>query len=174
MMMKILAAGGMEVLTDELRAADEDNPKGYYELERVKKLKDGDVDWVGDAEGKVVKIISALLEGLPARQHYKIIFMQREMAEILASQQQMLLRRGEATDKVADARMAEMFQEHLKRVRVWLANQKNMEVLYVDYNDLMKDPAPSLEKLRAFLSLPLDVEAMRTVPDAGLYRQRKP
>lgn len=173
MMMKILEAGGMQILTDELRAADEDNPKGYYELERVKKLKEGDVAWVSQARGKVVKIISALLEGLPGRHHYKIIFMQREMAEILASQQQMLVRRGEAADKVADIQMAEMFQEHLKRVRVWLANQKNMQVLYVDYNELMKNPAPHIENIQAFLSVPLDAQAMRAVPDASLYRQRK-
>lgn len=172
MMMKILEAGGLEILTDELRAADEDNPKGYYEFERVKKLKDGDIDWVGEAQGKVIKIISALLGDLPSRYTYKIIFMRREMAEILASQRQMLTRRGEA-DKVDDAQMAEMFQEHLKRVRVWLANQKNMEVLYVDYNDLMKNPAAHIESIRAFLGLQLDTDAMRAVPDAGLYRQRK-
>ncbi len=174
MMMKILEAGGMQILTDELRAADEDNPKGYYELERVKKLKEGDVDWVDQAQGKAVKIISALLEGLPARQHYKIIFMRREMAEILASQRQMLVRRGEPADKVDDAQMAGMFQEHLKRVRVWLANQPNMDVLYVDYNELMKDPAAQVAQLTAFLNLPLDAAAMCAVPDASLYRQRKP
>lgn len=173
MMMKILAAGGMQILTDELRVADEDNPKGYFELERVKKLKEGDIAWVGEAQGKVVKIISALLDDLPPAYHYKIIFMRRAMAEILASQQQMLIRRGEASDKVADEQMAEMFQEHLKRVRVWLANQKNMEVLYIDYNELMGEPAPHIEKICAFLGLALDAQAMRAVPDAGLYRQRK-
>ena len=173
MMMSILQAGGMEILTDELRAADEDNPRGYYELERVKQLKQGDIAWIGQAEGKVVKIISALLEDLPDRHRYKIIFMRRAMAEILASQRQMLIRRGEAADKVDDAQMAEMFQEHLKRVRVWLANQANMEILYIDYNDLMNDPAAQVENIQAFLSIPLDLDAMRAVPDASLYRQRK-
>ncbi len=173
MMMKILEAGGVEILTDDLRAADDDNPKGYFELERVKKLKEGDIDWVDQAQGKAVKIISALLEDLPDRHRYKIIFMCREMAEILASQRQMLIRRGEAADDVNDAQMAEIFQEHLKRVRVWLANQENIDVLYVDYNDLMRDPAVQIESLVSFLSIPLDVDAMRAVPDASLYRQRK-
>jgi hypothetical protein len=173
MMMKILEAGGMEILTDELRIADEDNPRGYYELERVKKLKDGDIDWVGEAQGKVVKIISALLQDLPGQYSYKIIFMRREMEEILASQRQMLVRRGETPDKTNDAQMAEMFQEHLKRVRVWLANQKNMEVLYIDYGDLLRESISCVESIKIFLDLPLDPDAMCAVPDASLYRQRK-
>jgi hypothetical protein len=172
MMMKILEAGGILPVTDNQRMADEDNPKGYYELERVKQLTQGDIAWVDEAQGKVVKVISALLEHLPAKFQYKIIFMRREMAEILASQKQMLIRRGEPTDTVDDGTMAEMFQEHLKRVRVWLANQPNMQVHYVDYNGLMKDPAPHITALCDFLDMPLDRAAMLAVPDASLYRQK--
>ncbi len=171
MMMKILEAGGMAILTDNQRSADEDNPKGYYELERVKKLKEGDIQWVDEAQGKVVKVISPLLEYLPQRHRYKIIFMRRELNEILASQHQMLIRRGESDD-AEDARLTENFQEHLKRVRVWLANQSNIDVLYIDYNQLMQDAGPSIQALQRFLDLPLDVEAMVSVPDATLYRQR--
>jgi hypothetical protein len=173
MMMKILEAGGMQVMTDELRTADEDNPKGYFELERVKKLKEGDVDWVGNAQGQVVKVISSLLEYLPKQYQYKIIFMRRALEEILASQKQMLIRRDEETEKVADNNLAEMYQEHLKRTKVWLANQPNMEVLYVDYNDLMGEPSPHIQAVHDFLALPLDLDAMQAVPDPSLYRQRK-
>jgi len=171
MMMKILEAGGMSIFTDNLRTADEDNPKGYYELEQVKALKDGDDAWIKDAPGKVVKVISSLLEYLPSNYKYKIIFMRREIAEILASQKQMLIRRGESSDG-DDQKMAEMFQEHLKRVRVWLANQPNMEVLYVDYNALMADPAPEIESVAEFLGLGAHLDAMLAVPDKKLYRQK--
>ena len=112
MMMKVLEAGGMQVFTDNLRIADEDNPKGYFELEQVKALKDGDDSWVRDAPGKVVKVISSLLEYLPSTYKYKIVFMRREIAEILASQKQMLIRRGEPSES-DDQKMAEIFQEHL-------------------------------------------------------------
>ena len=173
MMMKILDAGGIEVVTDKIRTADEDNPKGYFELERVKQLKEGDFTWVADARGKVVKVISSLLEYLPGKYTYKIIFMRREISEILASQKQMLVRREEETDRVSDDKLAEMYQEHLKRTRVWLANQVNMEVLYVDYNELMANPDPHIQEVYDFLGLDLDLEAMRDVPDPGLYRQRK-
>ena len=138
MMMKILEAGGVPILTDNLRTADEDNPKGYFELEQVKALKEGQDAWLKDAGGKAVKVISSLLGELPATHRYKVIFMQRQISEVLASQKQMLIRRGEASDG-DDRKMAENFQEHLKRVRIWLANQPNMEVLYVSYNDLMAD-----------------------------------
>ena len=171
MMMKVLQAGGLEVFTDNLRVADEDNPKGYFELEQVKALKDGDDAWVKDAAGKVVKVISSLLEYLPSAYKYKIIFMRRSIPEILASQKQMLIRRGEASDG-DDQKMAEMFQEHLKRVRVWLANQPNMETLYVDYNALMADPNPEIKTVAEFLGLNEKLDAMLAVPDKKLYRQK--
>jgi hypothetical protein len=171
MMMKVLQAGGMEVFTDNLRTADEDNPKGYFELEDVKALKDGDDDWIRDAPGKVVKVISSLLEFLPSEYKYKIVFMQREIAEVLASQKQMLIRRGEPSEQ-DDEKMAEIFQEHLKRVRVWLANQPNMEVLYVDYNTLMADPDPEIKAVAEFLDLTEHLDAMLAVPDKKLYRQK--
>ena len=171
MMMKVLEAGGMEVFTDNLRVADEDNPKGYYELEQVKALKDGDDSWIKDAPGKVVKVISSLLEYLPSTYKYKIVFMRREIAEILASQKQMLIRRGESSDG-DEQKMAEMFQEHLKRVRVWLANQPNMEILYVDYNALMADPDPEIKTVAEFLGITENLEAMLAVPDKKLYRQK--
>lgn len=171
MMMKILEAAGLPIFTDNLRLADEDNPKGYYELELVKALKDGDDSWIKDAPGKAVKVISSLLEYLPANYKYKIIFMRREIAEILASQKQMLIRRGEASES-DDRKMAEQFQEHLKRVRVWLANQSNMEVLYVDYNALMADSAPEIKAVAEFLGLTDHLEAMLAVPDKKLYRQK--
>ena len=171
MMMKVLEAGGMEIYTDNLRAPDEDNPKGYFELEQVKALKDGDDAWVKDAAGKVVKVISSILEYLPSTYKYKIVFMRREIAEILASQKQMLIRRGEPSEG-DDQKMAEMFQEHLKRVRVWLANQSNMEVIYVDYNALMAVPAPEIKAVAEFLGLTAHLEAMLAVPDKKLYRQK--
>jgi hypothetical protein len=171
MMMKVLEVGGMEIFTDNLRVADEDNPKGYYELEDVKALKDGRSDWMQDAPGKAVKVISSLLEYLPSTYKYKIIFMRREIAEILASQKQMLIRRGESSDG-DDQKMAEQFQEHLKRVRVWLANQPNMDVLYVDYNALMTDPDPEIKAVAEFLGLTEDLDAMLAVPDKKLYRQK--
>lgn len=95
MMMKMLAAGGIPPLTDRVRAADADNPKGYYEFERVKKLKEGITDWLPEARGKAVKVIAALLVELPAGFQYRVLFMRRDIEEILASQNKMLERRGE-------------------------------------------------------------------------------
>lgn len=173
MMMQILNAGGMQIVTDEQRTADDDNPRGYYELERVKKMKDGDVRWVNDANGKVIKVISALLEYLPKDLEYRVIFMQRKMDEILASQKQMLVRRGEPTDKASDATLADLFTRHLQKVEAWLAVQKNMQVLYIQYDELLANPQAHVEALAEFLDLPLDLQAMQSVPDASLYRQRK-
>lgn len=170
MMMKMLEAGGMPILTDNVRAADEDNPKGYYEFERVKKIEH-DTAWLPEAQGKVVKLISALLRHLPRQYRYKIIFMRREMAEVLASQRQMLVRRGRPADG-DDAKMAEVFERHLRDVDVWLRQQPNMEVLYVSYNEMIAQPLAPAQRVAAFLDDAVQPEAMVRVVDQSLHRQR--
>ena len=172
MMMSALVAGGLEALTDNIRTADEDNPKGYFELEKVKEL-DRDNSWLEGARGKVVKIISALLKRLPGQHQYKIIFMRRNMDEVLASQKQMLIRRGEPTDKVSDERMAEMFKKHLRDVEAWLEKQSNMDVLYVSYNEALNNPASSIEMINNFLGGALDEGKMASAVDRKLHRQRR-
>ena len=93
MMMKMLEAGGVKLLEDNKRCADEDNPKGYFEYEKVKNLQK-DSTWLSIARGKAIKIISMLLYHLPPVYRYRIIFMQRAMDEVLASQKRMLARRS--------------------------------------------------------------------------------
>lgn len=172
MMMKMLQAGGMTVVTDELREADADNPKGYYELERVKQLDKGDTAWVADAQGKVVKVISALLEHLPRDYTYKVIFLHRQMDEILASQKRMLERRGEPTDRISDEELAGLFAKHLQKVEAWLQAQPNFSVLYVDYNQILADPRPDVRRVSHFLGLDLDEDGMAGAVDPALYRNR--
>lgn len=171
MMMKILSEGGLPIVTDELRSADEDNPNGYFELEMVKQLSAGNDAWLSNAPGTVVKVISALLEYLPARYSYKVIFMEREIKEILASQRKMLERRNK-TSQTTDAEMEAQFLKHLSVVKPWLARQPNMEVIYVSYNALMSDPEPLCKRVVEFTGVPLDLERMLMVPKGDLYRNR--
>ena len=173
LMQRMLEAGGIEPLTDEIRTADENNPRGYYEYERVKKLKDGDTGWLNLAQGKSVKIISALLEYLPEDYFYRVLFMRRNMDEILASQSKMLVDRGEPTDKVSDDQMAQLYKDHLQKVGAWLENQNNFNVLYIDYNRLLQDPTEPLAQIRKFLDKSVKVDEMAKVIDSNLYRQRK-
>ncbi len=171
MMMKMLEAGGIASLTDHIRTADSDNPKGYYEFERAKKLPDGDVAWLPDAEGKAVKIIAALVTHLPKNYKFQILFMRREMDEILASQAKMLANRGEQS-KVDDAAMADLFQRHMQQVLAWMGQQPNIAYIEVDYNALLGDPAAHLKKINDFLGGRLDEEKMAAIIDPKLYRQR--
>jgi hypothetical protein len=172
MMMKMLAAGGMPPMTDEIRAADTDNPKGYFEFERVKQLDKGDTAWVPDARGKVVKVISALLKYLPSSEQYRVIFIRRNMGEILASQRKMLINRGEDPDKQDDAQMAMLFEKHLSQVESWLASQPNIRTLFLHYSEILADPMPQIEKINAFLGDKLDIEQMANAVDPALYRNR--
>ena len=171
MLMKMLEAGGMTPLTDNLRAADVDNPNGYYEFERVKKLPQGDVVWLDEAEGKVVKIIAALVPFLPDGHMYRVIFMQRNIREVLASQKKMLEHRG-ATQTVSDEELAGIFEKHLLQVDHWIRTHPNVSRLDVNYNELMQNPAPIADQLRLFLDLELDSARMARVVDPSLYRQR--
>ena len=170
-LMKMLAAGGLPPLTDGIREADADNPGGYYEFEKVKQLE-RDTAWLESARGKAVKVISQLLDQLPLHKPYKIVFALRKMDEILASQQAMLARRGQPRDRVADAEMAAAFGRHLNAVQQWLAEHPQMEVLYVNYAAVLRDPLATSREIKDFLALPLDVQQMASVVDESLYRQR--
>jgi hypothetical protein len=173
MMMKMLQAGGVPLLTDGLRVADPDNPEGYYEFERVKKLPAGDHAWLTDAPGHGVKIISALLEHLPADYHYQVIFIERSIGEVLASQRKMLSRSGRPADPADDARLAAFFEKHLQVVKERLQTQANFSVLYVSHSDLLREPRSAVERIVAHLGRPLDREAMVGAVNPSLYRNRQ-
>ncbi len=172
MMMSMLQAGGLPVLTDEVREADEDNPRGYYEFELVKQLE-RDTSWLDDARGNVVKVISQLVQHLPPEHKYKVLFMMRDMAEILASQREMLIRRGRPADAVSDETLAQVFEKHLAQVQRWIEVQPNMEVFYVDYGEVLAQPVEQAQRVNQFLGGRLNVAAMAAVVDKRLHRQRR-
>jgi hypothetical protein len=169
-MMKMLEAGGMELLTDNIRKPDQDNPKGYYEFERVKQLDKGDNEWLGESQGKAVKIIATLLHFLPENYEYRVLFMRRKMSEILASQRKMLIRRGSDSGNMSDEQMGQVFEKHLLTLEEWMSEQTNILCLYVDYNKLLDNPSPTLDQINQFLNSELNVENMVEVIDPSLYR----
>ena len=171
MMMKMLQAGSsLELLVDDIRTANADNPKGYFEYEKTKKLRD-DATWLDGAIGKVVKIVSMLLFHLPDTYTYRVVFMHRDMQEILASQQKMLDRRNEKT-ATDNARMAELYLQHLEQVETFLAERKNFTACYMSFNNLLANPEPELDRLTAFFNGALDLAAMQKVIDPDLYRSK--
>jgi hypothetical protein len=173
MMMAALQAGGMELLIDGVRLADLNNPKGYFEFERVKKLPKGDVSWVNAAKGKAVKIISSLLPYLPDQFNYRIIFMTRNIGEILSSQERMLERSGKS-DKhpVQDEVLQESYLAHLQDIKTWLGDQTRINTLYVSYNDVLLNPRAEFAKVTDFLNHKVDPDQMVSVIDKKLYRER--
>ncbi len=173
MAMKMLEAGGLAPVTDGIRTADEDNPKGYYEDERVKDLhKMDDKTWVRDARGKVVKVISFLLKELPEDNNYKILFMRRNTHEVLASQQKMLDRRDEES-QTEDERMLETWENHLWQVGRLLKHRPGFEAIEIPYQAALADPRRYAERIRDFLGRDgMDLDKMAGVVDPSLYRNR--
>jgi len=171
LMMQMLVAGGMTPLSDGERQADADNPRGYLEWERIKQLP-SDPGCIAEAEGKVVKVISRLLLALPAGYEYRVIFVQRSMAEVLASQDQMLRRRGTYKEGVDSAAVAAAFEKHLREVYAWMDGKAHVRALRVAYHEVLQDPKGVGAKLAEFLGVELDLEAMARQVDEGLYRNR--
>ena len=172
MLMNMLEAGGMALLRDDIRAPDENNLKGYFEYERVKKLADGDVDWLPKARGKAVKIISYLLLNLPDIYNYRVIFIQRKLTEIIASQRKMLIHRGENPNKIREEKLEIILEKHLNQVDEWINRQRNIKRINVNYNRMIEDPEADIRLLNKFLGNSLDVGIMTQVIDPSLYRQR--
>lgn len=172
MMMRMLEAGGVTVLKDELRIPDIDNPAGYYEYEPVKRTKE-DPSWLDHAGGKAVKMVSRLLKDLPRTSEYRVLFMRRRMEEILASQRRMLDRLGTEEARVPDEEIGALFEQHVNEILGWVARQDNFHVLNVSYGDLLAEPRTVLQQVGEFLGVDLDTQQMAQVVDRSLYRERK-
>ncbi len=167
MMMQMLHAGGLEILTDENREADENNPKGYYEFEAVKKMA-ANTDFLTEATGKAVKVIVPLLKNLPPDFNYKVIFMQRDINEIMISQQKMLGR----DPKTFPQAIAKAFEKEQERVKIWAEKNPFIEMLEVNYKDIIKHPRENVAVINKFLSLSLKQDEMIKAIEPKLYRNK--
>jgi len=173
MLMKMLEAAGVEIASDGLRTADEDNPKGYYELERVKELDKGeDKSWLKELRGKAVKIISLLLKELPDENNYKVIFVNRDLKEVMASQNKMLIHRGESVNSDDDEKMISRYEKHLQKVQSMLEKEPRFEVLFINHRDILTNPVDASRKINQFLGGHLDEDKLAVVVDSALYRNR--
>jgi hypothetical protein len=170
LMMQMLDNGGVEIITDNVRTADTDNPRGYYELEKAKRIKK-DSSWLPQARGKAFKMVSQLLYDLPGSEIYRIIFMERDLDEMLLSQEKMLKRLGRSGAPPDEIKLS--FTSHLKRLHDWLPQQGNMRVLSVSYNNLVERPKEQAERVKEFLAGKVSVEKMAGTVDPSLYRNRK-
>jgi hypothetical protein len=171
LMMQMLDAGGVEVVTDHVRAADADNPKGYYEFEPVKAVR-RDASWLPAARGKAFKMVSQLLYDLPPGETYRILFMERDLEETLLSQEKMLARLGRAAAPREELRRAYVL--HLERLHTWLGRQANMAVLRVRFSDLFGRREEEARRVAAFLGGRADVGGMVKCVEPSLYRNRVP
>jgi hypothetical protein len=172
MLMKMLADGGLPAVTDGVRRADIDNPHGYFEDERTKRLRD-DVYWLGEARGKVVKIVAPLLPLVPLDYHYRVILIERNLDEVLASQQTMLDRQGRKGAAPGDDHLRSAFRAQLQTVKAWLVRHANVRTLFVWYSDILNDPAAAATSIDEFLGGGLDTTAMALAIDRTLYRHRR-
>jgi hypothetical protein len=172
MMMQMLEKGGREIFTDNIRQADENNPKGFYEHEAVKRIA-RDKTWLKEVGNKVAKIVSPLVFHLPPRFHYKIIFMIRDVDEVLASQHKMLERTGKLKPDTYKAGLDQAYRKNLDQFKQWVLANPNVEVLYVNYSEAIKNSIAEIDRINEFLDGELNTVEMLSVVDGELYRNKK-
>jgi hypothetical protein len=170
-MMQMLASGGLVPLTDEIRHPDADNPRGYFEWERTKQLA-ANPGAIAEAEGKVVKVISSLLMHLPQNHEYRIVFLRRPLAQVVASQAKMIHRLGNGGPRASAGAMQGALETHLRAVTVWLGERSSMAIHWVDYPSLISNPLKHAGEVAAFLGGTLCVERMIAQVDPLLFRNR--
>ena len=173
MLMQMLAAGGLTVLTDGLRQADADNPRGYLEFAPVKSLRK-DATWLFAARGKAVKIVAPLLTALPRGLACRVILVERELEEVLDSQDRMLERRNQPLAATAQRRqmLKDEFVRILSRTKAMLARRPDTELLVVEQRTAISRPADTAATLNRFLGGGLDVAGMAAAIDPALHRNR--
>lgn len=171
MMMRMLEAGGIAPIVDHERPPNPDNPLGYYEFEPVKALKE-DSSWVPDAVGKSVKVIYKLVYDLPNNIPYRVIFMQRDLEEVLRSQETMMRRDGLDPDSIGRDVLLQLFQTEVIEFRRWAEVQGNIRMFYADYGRVVGEPEAMAQEIADFLGCKLDTRAMAEVVDPNLYRNR--
>ncbi|MCH7643231.1 MAG: sulfotransferase family protein [Myxococcales bacterium] len=173
MLMKMLESGGMEILSDSERAADIDNPKGYFEYGRIKDLeKETDKSYIREGRGKVLKVISFLIKDLPDDNDYRVIFMRRDLDEVLASQNKMIHRLGTTDTTATEAAMKEAYRNDIVRTRLLCRDRPNFELIEIGYKPTIENPAPTARSVNAFVGGHLNEAAMREAVDGSLYRNR--
>lgn len=172
MMMKMLDEAGLPALTDQIRKADADNPKGYYEFELVKKTRQ-DPSWLAGATGKCVKMVYRLLYDLPDGYQYRVILMRRNLDEVLQSQEVMLERSGKGGGTLSNDKLKAMFQAEMEKAARWMSERPNFAFIDVNYNQMLAEPRPQVKRLNDFLGGDLSEQKMLEAIDPNLYRQRK-
>ncbi len=171
MMMEMLEKGGITPLTDKVRRPDEDNPKGYYEYERVKALPE-DTGWLEEAKGRSVKVLGEQIKHVPEGYDYKVVFMERDLDEMIESQTKMLKRKGKDPDDISKEELKKTFKDYRKILKQQIASHPGMDVIYVSYNDMISNPELVIESVSAFFDRKLNTTEMLSVVDEDLYRNR--
>lgn len=172
MVMQMLEKGGLTIFTDKERKADENNPKGYYEHEAVKRLTRNH-KFLEAAKGKVVKVVANLLPHLPPKFNYKVVFIERPLNEVLASQRKMLNRMGKKTkDDLYPTGLMASFERQMKKAKQWADRQPNVEVLYLQHAEVINNPFMTAMQIHDFFDNQLLPELMAQVPDHKLYREK--
>lgn len=171
LMMQMLAAGGLEPMTDRERAADEDNPEGYYEWEAIKRIGKNP-GALAEADGKVIKVITALIPALPPQNRYRVVFMNRPISEVAASQKKMIARRGTRGADLPPEKLIATLEQHREMILNGLRHAPNFDLLEINYPDLIAQPAAAARQVREFLALDLDEPAMAACVKPELHRNR--
>ena len=166
-MMQMMDKGGIDVLTDGNRKSDASNPKGYFEYDPVMSLHK-DNTWLDKAENKSLKVVAPLLKFLDPKFRYKVIFMNRDLTEVVKSQQKMI---GKNPDALP-INLFEAYKKHLRQVETWREREPGVELIYVDYKDVINNTNKVVDKVVSFIGVDMNKNEMENCVDKSLYRNK--
>jgi len=171
MLMQILHAGGAPMAYDhDSRPPDDNNPKGYFELEGGKiitRLMNGNFN-LDKYRGEFIKITAYGLKFLPESQ-YKIIYSERHLDEILDSMEKMARIRDDSREETRDS-----FLKLNEMIKGLIQKRSDTETLFISYNEILAEPEKNITRIHDFIgSEELDLEKMMACVDKSLYRNRR-
>lgn len=172
MMMNILKESGIRILEDQSREANEHNPEGYFEYQPVLELPEGNISWLENAEGQAVKVNSYYIQHLPPKYEYKVLFMERNIEEIVKSQHKTLADEGKKFHKKEIKMMGDYFRTHIKQIKTWISLQPNFSVLYISYSALVSTPGQYPSIIGEFLEYDAEKLNVEKVVDKKLYKEK--
>lgn len=167
LMMQLFKAANVDIATDAIRTEDDNNPKGYYELEAVKGIVKNNA-FLKDLDGKTIKIVAPLVTFIDLSLEYRVVFMIRDLDEVVQSQEKMV---GKDQQDQKE-KFKTMYAMHIEKSRQFL-NSHNIPFIEIQHRELLQNPELSLKRLIDFCGWETPLEELKSVIDHSLYRNRK-
>ncbi len=176
LLMQMLGAGGISLLYDSERLPDEFNPYGYYEHQIIHNLaKTSDISCLQQYKGYAVKIISPILVKLTITFPARIIYIKRDLQEVIVSQQKMSYKNkllNISSLSLDQKKLLNIFEKHTQQMMSFILHNPNLKLLEVNFSEVFSHSENIINSIDKFLDGNLERTGMKSVIKPELYRNK--